>query len=193
MTMLEDAHTSLETESTVSETSAAIVSVYNSWSTTSESISFFNDDTLLLDSDRFASLPEREPIDSDELLQELKKRCREEDIPPVPVLRRRRRPACQFLNFMGSRRYKDNDAKYTGNAFSGFHPPLMVFELPCSHDLDLGFEEKDALFPLFSSKAKHEDDGCPEMKKPRLESSHNDGRNESGALAAAGCQSSCKA
>ena len=41
-------------------------------------------------------------LSSDELLARLKKRlCRPEDLPPVPVLRRRERPVCHFLNFMG--------------------------------------------------------------------------------------------
>src|SRR3569623_1432653 len=82
MTMPEDAYTALETESTVSEHSAAIVSVYNSWTTASECASFYDkDDSLLLECARLAVLPERAPMDSQELLQELKKRCREEDIP----------------------------------------------------------------------------------------------------------------
>ena len=40
-------------------------------------------------------------LSSDELLERLKKRCRPEDLPPVPVLKRRKRPVCHFLNFMG--------------------------------------------------------------------------------------------
>jgi hypothetical protein len=160
----------METESTVSEYSAAIVSVYNSWSTTSESISFYDsDDTLLLDGDdhRYSSLPEPEPVDTEELLKELKNRCRSEDIPHNPELRIRRRPVCQFRNFIGTRQYHKRRVRSTPTYV---HPPLMVFELPFgSHDLDLGLEEKDALFPLCSSKAKHSNYDGPETKKARLD------------------------
>jgi hypothetical protein len=101
-----DPGTAMETESTVSEPSAAIVSVYNSWSTTSESI-HVDDDALLLEDNHhhYGSLPETEPINTEELLKELKKRCPHEDIPHNLELRRRRRPVCQFRNFIGTRQY----------------------------------------------------------------------------------------
>jgi hypothetical protein len=158
----------METESTVSESSAAIVSVYNSWSTASESISFY-DDTLLLDDDHhhYGSLPRAEHVNTEELLKELKKRCRNEDIPHSLELRRRRRPVCQFRNFIGTREYYKPKVRSTP---AYVHPPLMVFELPFgSHDLDLGLEEKDALFPLYSSKLKHRSDDGPETKKARVD------------------------
>ena len=200
-----DPNSKLETESTVSETSAAVVSVYNSWSTTSESISFYdNDDTLLLDSDGFGSLPEREPIDTEYLLQELQKRCRAVDIPSVPILRRRKRPTCLFLNFMGSRKYHDPNATSTVRtttttktdvavASSCLPPPLMVFELPSSQDFDIGLEEKDALFPQFSSKVKHSiddddlvaDEPPTTTKRPRFGEdsvNHGLGGSDSGSL-----------
>lgn len=167
MEPMHDSTAAMETESTVSESSAAIVSLYNSWSTTSESISFYdNDDSLLLGSDHFDSLPETEPIDTAELLRELKQRCRHEDIPHAPILRRRRRPVCQFRNFIGSRQYhKFNDVPTP----TLIHPPLMVFELPFgSHDLDLGLEEKDALFPFVpSSKVNPSRDDGPALKRPK--------------------------
>jgi hypothetical protein len=178
MTVEEDANTSMETESTVSEASAAIVSVYNSWSTTSENSSFYdNDDTLLLEGDRlleYAFLPERESINSEELLKELKKRVKEEDLPPTPLLRRRRLPACQFLNFMGSRRNVDHGSKSEALSFAGLHPPLMVFELPCSQEIFLGIEDKDTSFPPISSKVKYLDDESPASKKPKLDDSMSD-------------------
>jgi hypothetical protein len=167
---MESAHDStaaMETDSTVSESSAAIVSLYNSWSTTSESISFYdNDDSLLLGSDHFDSLRETEPVDTAELLKQLKERCRHEDIPHAPILRRRRRPVCQFRNFIGSRQYdKLNDVPTP----ILINPPLMVFELPFgSHDLDFGLDERDALFPLVSSfKEESSLDGGPALKRSK--------------------------
>lgn len=165
MASMRDTTAAMETESTVSESSAAIVSLYNSWSsTTSESIGFYdNDDSLLLGSDRLDPFHEWEAVDTAEFLRELKQRCRHEDIPHTPTLRRRRRPVCQFRNFIGSRQYhKCNDVPTP-------HPPLMVFELPFgSHDLDLGLEEKDALFPLIPSfKATLLRDDVPALKKPK--------------------------
>jgi hypothetical protein len=181
MEPMQDSTAAMETESTVSESSAAIVSLYNSWSTTSESISFYdNDDSLLLGSDHFDSLPETEPVDTAELLRELKQRCRHEDLPHVPMLRRRRRPVCQFRNFIGSRQYhKFNDVPTP----ILIHPPLMVFELPFgSHDLDLGLEEKDALFPLVpSSKEKSSGDDGPAQKRPRTAHGCDGDRSGGGA------------
>jgi len=40
-------------------------------------------------------------LTAEELLERLKKRCRPDDLPPVPVLIQRKRPICHFLNFMG--------------------------------------------------------------------------------------------
>jgi len=124
-----------ETASTVSETSDAVVSLYNSWSSsdTGSLVDLENVDDELLDC--FAGLPREDTaLSSQELLEQLQKRLKKEDLPPVPILRKRQRPNCVFLNYMGSR----------------IAPPRLP---PPS--IDLGLAEKDALFPLYSSKAKY--------------------------------------
>jgi len=58
-------------------------------------------------------------LSSDELLERLKKRCRPEDLPPVPVLKRRKRPVCHFLNFMGhSKSSRRNNKSELGKPLS---------------------------------------------------------------------------
>jgi hypothetical protein len=78
-----------------SEPSAAVVSLYNSWSAASDSESFVTQDDL--------SSHDMTPPSAEELLDELQKRCRPQDIPPTPIYRPRTRPVCLFINFMGQR------------------------------------------------------------------------------------------
>lgn len=128
-----------ETASVASETSAAIVSLYNSWSS-SDCGSQFNDDDTLQGDDRFAALPET-ALSADELLRRLKKRCREDNLPPAPTLRQRKRPVCHFLNYMGATRLT---------------PAPLPRGPPSTIGLELGFdEEKDDLYPLGPKKVKH--------------------------------------
>jgi hypothetical protein len=148
----------LETASTGSETSAAVVSLYNSWSSV-EAGNFQDDDDTLQEDDRFATLPFGEAkLSNEELLQQLKKRCRDEDIPKLPQLRRRRLPVCQFLNFMGTRQVEKSEEP---------REPLILPQLELELELDLGLEEKDVFFPLYCSKAKHQDDDTRSQKKHR--------------------------
>lgn len=160
--------TGLETGSIGSETSAAVVSVYNSWSYEGED-GQFDDGTscsLLGADDSFAALPDTEDVlRGQEIFEELKRRCPPEDLPRIPQLRRRRRPTCQFLNCFGSRLPP---------------PPVVPPQTPSAPILqfaqDLGLEEKDALFPLCASKARHDgDDDCdgedaePDAKRQKVE------------------------
>lgn len=53
-----------------------------------------------------------EALSLQDLLQCLKKRLRPEDIPSVPVLKRRKRPTCSFLNYMGKTRVQDYQQRH---------------------------------------------------------------------------------
>ncbi|GAX12841.1 hypothetical protein FisN_15Hu322 [Fistulifera solaris] len=83
----------MDTASTTTEDSTAIVSLYNSWTTSD-----------------CGSLPDEEPHDirphvsNQNILEQLKKRCREEDLPAELKLRPRKRPNCVFLNYLGRSR-----------------------------------------------------------------------------------------
>lgn len=144
---------------TTDDASTAVVSLYNSWSSTSELGSIYDDDDTLQDDDRFAILPTLSDVSSAELLEQLQTRCSKDDIPKVAPLRRRRRPVCSFLNFMGERRSEEMNVE-----------PVTSPMMPSSSSiLDLGLAEKDALFPMYSGKAKHSNDydamDGPEMKR----------------------------
>ena len=75
-----------DTVSLTSETSAAVVSLYQSWSSCASPMDLDSE----LDGD-VSSLRER-----------LLLRC--SDLPPVPRLRPTRAPVCRFLNYLGSSR-----------------------------------------------------------------------------------------
>ena len=75
------------------------------------------------------------------LRQNLSKRLRsEDDIPDVPVLKKRRKPVCHFLNYMGTRRVEPPSHDDT--------EPLDVEEENPWHLVGLGLEEFDSLFPV---------------------------------------------
>ena len=139
----------METASVTSEDSAAIVSLFNSWSTSDCGISLGQGDDDGLESvvvdDRLATLPVAS-MEPKELLENLKKRCRQEDLPPVPKLRPRKQPTCRFLNYMGANRPASipESTKF----------PSVSVEL----EFDLGLEENDALYPVCSKKARHQSD-----------------------------------
>ena len=137
--------------SLASNDSAAIVSLYNSWSSSSECDS--QDDGLESVVPGFTMLPDS-MLEPEVLLDNLKKRCREEDLPPVPKLRARQRPNCLFLNYMGSTRMDPALAYLQPEG-----PPLTI-GFPPTLDLgfDLDFDENDDLYPFCSKKARRSDD-----------------------------------
>lgn len=151
-----------ETASTVSQASAAVVSLYNSWASSSDFGSLYDDDDTLQESDRFARLPSIEadmPLcDPEELLKQLRLRCKDVDLPCVPAPRQRQRPLCRFLNHMGTRSSAGlHGASYTTTTagVAPHLPTLFVLQQTSADDLDLGLDEKDALFPMGKGKAKH--------------------------------------
>ena len=75
------------------------------------------------------------------LRRALRKRLSSElDIPQVPLLKRRRKPVCHFINFMGKRHVEEEpEATVT---------PPIVAEDPRLWHLNLGLDERDALFPM---------------------------------------------
>lgn len=82
--------------------------------------------------------------DISRLRHNLSKRLRsEDDIPEVPVLKKRRRPVCHFLNFMGTRREELPCPPPFGASFD-----VAVADDNPWHLVGLGLEETDALFPM---------------------------------------------
>mmetsp|Transcript_3188 Transcript_3188/g.8015 ORF Transcript_3188/g.8015 Transcript_3188/m.8015 type:complete len:240 (-) Transcript_3188:353-1072(-) len=134
-----------ETCSVTSESSAAIVSLYNCWSsvdTTNNSIgkdSLDDDDSLMLDHvvgfNNSMAMMMMMNESTGHLRKELKRRLPAADVPTVPRIRKRRPPNCRFVNFMGTRL-----------------PPLPLPPPPPINPInplnDLGLDETDALFPL---------------------------------------------
>lgn len=99
----------LDAESTTTEDSTAIVSLYNSW-TASECGSLppteDNEEghavrVKIADQNgkQHLVLAKRQTV-----LEQLKKRCREEDLPAELKIRPRKRPNCVFLNYLGRSR-----------------------------------------------------------------------------------------
>src|SRR6478672_6179813 len=92
-----------------SEPSAAVVSLYNSWCTSSSDESLLggddhDDDSSSLN-DQQRHLDDLATLTEQELLQKLQKRCRPLDIPVKPILQPRgSRPFCLYINFFGQRR-----------------------------------------------------------------------------------------
>lgn len=128
--------TESSTVTSESSSSEAVVSLYNSWSTEASPardvplavgsrhlpgaslapMSIDNDDALFLPEGfpvaKSSSIHPLEALSSYELLQRLQKRLRPEDIPTVPVLKRRKRPTCSFLNYMGKARVNDYQQRF---------------------------------------------------------------------------------
>jgi len=183
-----DESMNLDTASAVSETSAAVVSLYNSWSSSSErdagdDSSSSADTPACVASGLKAALSSSEhhsvsltprssmssacsgvtqsPLQSsDYLLRQLRKRCREEDIPRVPILRQRTRPVCRFLNYRGTRPY-DQVAIGRDQVSAEEEMIMQVATVDFHHTGLFAFGEKDALFPFVTttgSKAKHRSD-----------------------------------
>uniref|UniRef100_A0A7S3LCG8 Uncharacterized protein n=1 Tax=Amphora coffeiformis TaxID=265554 RepID=A0A7S3LCG8_9STRA len=87
------------------------------------------------------------------LLQALKKRLSSElDIPQIPLLKRRRRPVCHFINYLGKRNTEQDPEKAPP-------PPPIVVEDPCQWHVGLGLDEVDALFPMMLDDSESDDDG----------------------------------
>ena len=150
-----------ETSSVSSESSVAIVSLYNSWSANSTTMTTVaaadvgelleddeeeddrdgddDDNVALTLDDRFSFLPSIENVDSEDLFDELRKRLPSADLPPrIRKYQRRHQPTCRFVNYFGSRL-----------------PPLPLPRsppVPVGSSVnplnELGLDEKDALFPL---------------------------------------------
>lgn len=106
-----------------SETSLAVVSLYNSWACDSPEDP--DDD----DNDDDESVAVALPVDYRQCLLK-----RNMDLPPVPRLIKRKRPNCRFLNFMGSRQHVQVPL-----------PPTVTEE---DDPLLCLFERDDPLFPL---------------------------------------------
>ena len=66
-----------------------------------------------------------ELLSSQDLLHRLQKRLRSEDIPSVPILKRRKRPNCTFLNYMGKTRMKDYQQQHGVNALVHLAKPSL--------------------------------------------------------------------
>lgn len=128
------------------------------------------------------SIYEMPPVMSaDELLAELQKRLGPDDnLPQVGPLRRRKRPTCQFLNFLGTRRglHRPQDQRAcitmmtmppptttttttTAAASYHHHYPHEVETQRFLSEIDFGLDEHDDddlnmdPIPAFSSKFKH--------------------------------------
>jgi hypothetical protein len=152
-----------ETASITSEVSAAVVSVYISWSSASESSSLIqddDDDCLEIVDSRFVELLDT-PVRPEELLESLRKRCREENLPPVPELRRRKKPNCRFLNYMGATRLSAKPNCRFLNYMGVTRLPAMAEKPerpPSTTGMDFDLEDTDDLYPLCSQKALHDID-----------------------------------
>ena len=100
----------------------------------------FNPAKRLFEADDDITLSELEEDESYRgcLREALKKRLRsEEDIPQIPKLRRRDKPLCLFLNYMGKRHVE-----------TPVTPTIVAAEDPVLWHVGLGLAEHDVLFPL---------------------------------------------
>ena len=138
-----------ETDSISSKESAAIVSLYNCWSSASEVDSLVDDDEGIEKVvEGYTLLPDC-VLEPEALLDNLKKRCRKEDLPPVPKLRKRKKPNCLFLNYRGATRVPPSALPQ--------RPPMEIGFF----DFDIGLQENDALYPFISNKARHDSTTSP--------------------------------
>jgi hypothetical protein len=144
-----------------SDDSAAVVSVYNSWSesgsfaSSSSSSSSSSSECWDDDDETTSLLLQTVHVDdsffttwtAEELYEELQKRLSPEDLPVVPVVRRTRssRPRCRFINFMGTRTNASETAAYT----------KPTSNMKCPSPLSTIIEEPELLYPFISSKLKH--------------------------------------
>lgn len=145
---------SLVTESS----SEAVVSLFNCWSSVEEASPFHGVTTL-------AGLTVT-ASDPAEVLRQLKKRLRPEDMPSPP--KRRKRPTCSFINYMGQHRLRDHHSKCGVTSTELVQkakyltiPELASEEGPFSKAPDLSaslsptdveLEELDLLEPLFEDE-----------------------------------------
>jgi len=92
------------------------------------------------------------------LRRALRKRLSSElDIPEIPVLKRRRKPVCHFINFMGKRNVQQDSEEALPP------PPPIVVEDPCQWHVGLGFDEMDALFPMMVDDSDDDDNDDSKM------------------------------
>ena len=145
-----------------SESSAAVVSLYNSWSGTSDAESFVTEDDL----------SDLSPPTAEELLEQLQKRCRPQDIPATPVFRPRARPVCLFINFMGQRQQHVDSSSSTASVpspvdcksdlhFDDGDDYLDMIESQSTVLVDHDFDEADDLFDCIvqvAKKARYDDE-----------------------------------
>ena len=108
----------LDSASTATEDSTAVVSLYNSWTASEEcasrSPSPVEEGVNIVEPS--PTLQSRRPT----ILEQLKKRCREEDLPAELKIRPRQRPNCVFLNYLGRSRertspFRPSNANRTAN------------------------------------------------------------------------------
>lgn len=161
-----------DTASLVTESSSeAVVSLFNCWSSLEEASPFHG----VQNNDEVVGLSETAP---EEVLRQLQKRLRPEDMPNPP--KRRKRPTCCFINYMG-RCLGDHESKEQCGITSTDPPAVIKKSLPASCEIgafskgpdlsaslsptDVALEEIDLLDPFFedealfpSSKAKFTDD-----------------------------------
>lgn len=137
---------SLVTESS----SEAVVSVFQSWSATDEtppldwvksnagnpettvSTSSFFDSTHSMDSltgSRSTLRHDLEALKPEQLLQRLKKRVREQDLPSVPILKRRKRPTCCFINYLSHGRPIQTESCPFGELLADADSAAVVSEI----------------------------------------------------------------
>ena len=121
-----------------SESSAAVVSLYNSWSGTSDAESFVTEDDL----------SDLSPPTAEELLEELQKRCRPQDIPATPAFRPRTRPVCLFVNFMGHRQQHVGPSSSSSSSTTAASVPS-----PVDCKVDLQFDDGDDYLAMIESQS----------------------------------------
>lgn len=109
--MREHSMESVDSASITTEDSAAIVSPYNSWHDSDGACLSpleCDDDRLnYFDVTNHDQSQDEEPFtESLSILEQLKKRCREEDLPAKLKIRPRKGPNCLFLNYMAVSRVR---------------------------------------------------------------------------------------
>jgi hypothetical protein len=168
---------SLVTES--SSSSEAVVSLFNCWSSVEEVSPFHgvqnsNDDSEL---QKLAGLtvisittPMEDPTTTtttpEEVLRRLTKRLRPDDMPTIPLLKRRKRPTCCFINYLGPARLHDHHAK-CGLSSTNLLPIVAVVAaavvpttafVPASHQLLPPQHEPNEMETRIGNKHPNNDD-----------------------------------
>ncbi|GKY99506.1 hypothetical protein MPSEU_000904800 [Mayamaea pseudoterrestris] len=139
-----------------SESSAAVVSLYNSWSSSGdEGFNNEDDDSSSLN-DQQRHLDDISTMTEQELYKELQKRCRPEDIPVTPVLKPpRSRPFCLYINFMGQKRDWSAPKPTTTTTMTPAAPPVQPVE--CKSEFKLDFEDDaDGYLAMIESQSLSE-------------------------------------